>query len=262
MKISAYPPAGPESVMRVSFVVTLLTSFAAAACAPKAPSVEAPPPVVVHDTVVVEQVVSRVDTVTDPALRTRVAQLEVDVLARDARIQVLEEQLEEAQREVVRTMARSQTVASRAEAASGIAEAELAIRTLRTAAGRRDAPELAVADRRLQQSYAEFEKANFGGALYMAAQARTTAGQGTDRIRRAEESTLRPGETPLEAALRLRTTTRANVREGPSTGTRVLFTLEPGSAVVAVSYLEGWVKVTDEAGRTGWIANSLVERRE
>jgi SH3-like domain-containing protein len=81
-------------------------------------------------------------------------------------------------------------------------------------------------------------------------------------MRRVEESTLRPGETPFEAPLRLRTTTRANVREGPSTGTRVLFTLEPGSAVVAASYVEGWVKVNDDAGRTGWIARSLVERRE
>lgn len=248
--------------MRALPVVSLLTLFAAVACAPKTPPVEAPAPLVVHDTVMVERVVSQVDTVTDPALRTRVAQLEVDVLARDARIQVLEEQLEEARREVVRTMARSQTVASRAEAASGIAEAELAIRTLRTAVGRRTAPEVVTADRLLQQSNGEFEKANFGGALYLASQARVIAGQGTDRIRRVEESTLRPGETPFEAPLRLRTTTRANVREGPSTGTRILFTLEPGSAVVAASYVEGWVKVSDDAGRTGWVARSLVERRE
>jgi hypothetical protein len=249
--------------MRVPLSPSLapIALVAAVACAPAAPE-QAPAPLVVHDTVVVERTVTRVDTVIDPALRTRVSQLEADVLARDARMQMLDEQLEEARREVVRTMARSQMVASRAEAASGIAEAELALRTLRTAAARRPVPETAVAERLLQESTAEFEKENFGGALYLASQARTTAGRGTERIRRAEAGDLRPGETPFDAQLRLRTTTRANVRDGPSTGTRVLFTLEPGSAVVAVSYVEGWVRVTDDAGRTGWIARNLVERRE
>jgi len=248
--------------MRDSSILGPLLALAAASCAAQAPPAATPVPAVVHDTVAVERVVTRVDTVVDPSLRTRVAQLELDVLAREARIQTLEEQLEEARREVVRTMARSQTVATRAEAASGIAEAELAVRTLRTESGRRSAPEATQADRLLQQSNAEFEQGNFAGALYLAAQARTIATQGTDRFRRVEAAGLRPGETPFDAQIRLRTTTRANVREGPSTGTRILFTLEPGSAVVAVSYVESWVKITDETGRSGWIAQSLVERRE
>lgn len=248
--------------MRDAPVLGPLLALAAASCAAQAPPAALPAPVVTHDTVAVERVVTRVDTVVDPSLRTRVTQLELDILAREARIQTLEEQLEEARREVVRTMARSQTVATRAEAASGIAEAELAVRTLRTEAGRRNAPEATQADRLLEQSNAEFELNNFAGALYLASQARTIATQGTDRFRRVEAAGLRPGETPFDAQIRLRTTTRANVREGPSTGTRILFTLEPGSAVVAVSYVESWVKVTDETGRSGWIAQSLVERRE
>jgi len=261
MRSTLYPVVAPESVMRVFPLLPTLTLLAAGACAKTGPE-QAPAPVVVHDTVVVERVVTRVDTVTDPALRAQAAQLEVDVLAREARIQVLEEQLGEARREVVRTMARSQTVASRAEAASGIAEAELAIRSLRTAAGRHSTPEAAAADRLLQESNAAFGESNYGGALYLASQARVIAGQGSDRLRRAQAADLRPGETPFETQLRLRTTTRANLREGPSTGTRVLFTLEPGSPVVAVSYVEGWVKVTDDAGRLGWLARGLVERRE
>jgi hypothetical protein len=266
MWTTVHPKVGPESVMHASPILGPLLALAAASCAARVPPAEPPPaaPVVIHDTVTVERVVTvtRMDTVADPSLRTRVAQLELDVLAGEARIQTLEEQLEEARREVVRTMARSQTVASRAEAASGIAEAELAIRTLRTEAGRRNAPEATQADRLLEQSNEEFKKANFGGALYLAGKARTIAGQGTDRFRRVEAAGLRPGETPFETQLPLRTTTRANVREGPSTGTRILFMLEPGSAVVAVSQVEGWVKVNDEAGRSGWIARALVERRE
>jgi len=231
-----------------------------AACA-KAPQGSAPEPAVIHDTVFVDRPVRRTDTVADPETRQRLSQIEAEVLARDARIQVLEDQLEEARREVVRTMARSQTVASRAEAASGIAEAELAIRTLRTAAGRRPAPEVAPAERLLAESNGEFEKGNFGGALYLASQSRVIAGQGTDRFSRTEAENLRPGETQFQVPLRLRSTSRANVRDGPGTGYRVLFTLDAEQPVTGSSYVEGWVRITDEQGRSGWIARSLVQSR-
>jgi hypothetical protein len=187
--------------------------------------------------------------------------MEADLLAAEARTQVLEERLEEARREVVRTMARSQTVASRAEAASGIAEAQLAIRTLRSSAGG-NVPEADQAEALLQESNVEFEKDNFGGALYLASQARVLAGQGADRVRREQAEDRRPGETPFVAPLRLRTTTRSNVRDGPSTQFRVLFTLDPDAPVVATSYVEGWVRIADADGRTGWIARSLVEVRD
>jgi hypothetical protein len=242
------------------FHAVLALILAGAACA-KPPQQSAPEPVVRHDTVYVERTVTRIDTVADPDTRQRLSQIEADVLAREARIQVLEDQLEEARREVVRNMARSQTVASRAEAASGIAEAELAVRTLRTAAGRRPAPEVAQAERLLQQSNGEFENDNFGGALYLASQARLIAAQGTDRFSRTEGEHLRPGETQFQVPLRLRSTTRANVRDGPGTNYRVLFTLDAEQPVTGSSYVEGWVRVTDDQGRSGWIARSLVQAR-
>jgi hypothetical protein len=230
-----------------------------AACAK--PPEHAPEPVVRYDTVYVDRAVTQVDTVADPDTRQRLSELEAEVLARDARIQVLEDQLEEAYREVVRNLARSQTVASRAEAASGMAEAELALRTLRSAAGRRPAPEIAQAERWLQQSNGEFQNDNFGGALYLASQARLVAAQGTDRFSRMERESLRPGETAFQVPVRLRSTTRANVRDGPGTTYRVLFTLEANQPVTGSSYVGGWVRVTDAQGRSGWIARSLVQAR-
>lgn len=245
--------------MRTSSLISSALLAGAAACA-KSPPATTPEPQVVHDTVYVDRATTVVDTVVDPETRQRLSQMEADLLASEARMQVLEEQLEEARREVVRTMARSQTVASRAEAASGIAEAELAIRTLRSAAGG-SPPEAEQADRLLQQSNGEFDKGNFGGALYLASQARSIAGQGSDRVRRQQAEDLRPGETPFVAPLRLRTTTRSNVRDGPSTRFAVLFTLDPDAPVVGTSYVEGWVRITDVDGRTGWIARSLVDLR-
>jgi len=233
----------------------------AIACAATPPETASTPVMTPRDTVYVDRTITRVDTVVDPETRSRLSQMEADLLASEARMQVLEEQLEEAQREVVRTMARSQTVASRAEAASGIAEAELAIRTLRSTA-QTAVPEADVAERLLQRSNEEFKKDNYGGALYLASRARANAAQGSDRVRRAQAEDLRPGETPFVAPLRMQTTTRANVREGPSTQFRVLFTLDADSPVVGTSYVEGWVRVMDTDGRTGWIARSLVDLRD
>jgi Bacterial SH3 domain len=231
----------------------------AAACAKTAPP--SPSPTVIHDTVLVAQTAARVDTVVDPDTRQRLSQMEADVLIREARIQILEEQLEDAQREVVRTMAKSQTVASKAEAASAIAEAELAVRTLRSAAGRNLPAEVPQAERMLKESNSEFEQGHFGGALYLASQARSTTARATDRIRRVEATDLLPGETAFDAPLRLQTTTRANIREGPGTSFRIMFTLDPESPLLGFSYVEGWVRITDDSGRSGWVARSLVDRR-
>jgi hypothetical protein len=236
-----------------------LIALAGAACAKAPPS--GPAPSVIHDTVVVQPAVGRVDTVADPDTRQRLSEMEAEVLSREARIQILEEQLEDAQREVVRAMARSQTVASRAEAASAIAEAELAVNTLRSQVGPDPGKELPSAERYLRQSNEAFNAGNYGGALYLASQTRATTGRVLDRIRRQQASDTRPGETAFDAPLRLQTTTRANVRDGPGLEFRVLFTLDPGSSVQGVSYIEGWVRITDDSGRTGWIARSLVDSR-
>lgn len=247
--------------MRLSCWSVCLPFLASVAACAK-PAADTAPGPVARDTVYVDRVVTRVDTVADPDTRQRLTQIEAEVLSRDARIQVLEDQLEEAVREVVRIMARSQTVASRAEAASGIAEAELALRTLRNAAGRRPAPEVAEAERLLRNSEAEFGNGNFGGALYLASQARTVAGRGTDRFSRTEAETQRPGETQFVVPLRLKSTTRSNVRDGPGTNYRVLYTIDAEEPVTGLSYVEGWVRITDAQSRSGWIARSLVQSRQ
>jgi len=57
----------------------------------------------------------------DTAMEQRVARLELRLLERDAQLEELQARLDEARQEVVRAMAKLQTVASRAEAASAIA---------------------------------------------------------------------------------------------------------------------------------------------
>src|SRR6267143_449579 len=101
--------------------------------------------------------------------------------AHEAQIDALQERLDDARQEVVRAMAKLQTLATRAEAASAIAEAEIALQPLQ-AAGTRAAPEYAQARRLLDQSTVEFNKSNYGGALYLASQAKSLAGVGKGRL--------------------------------------------------------------------------------
>jgi hypothetical protein len=239
--------------------IAVFTLPAVTACAAKAPSEEpapAPPPV--------HTVPPRVDTVRlavpDPEQQRRIGELEVRLLERDAQIERLEATLEETRREVVRSLARLQTSATRAEAASALAEADIAVQTLRT----RDpqAPELAPARRLLDQSTAEFGRQNYGGALYLANQVKSLAASGRGRaVAGGDGAPARPGETAFAVPVPLAVSSRANVREGPGTNFRVLFTVDRGAALTGLSHLEDWVRVTDENGRSGWVFYNLVTRR-
>ena len=106
--------------MRYTYLV-LACAGITAACSQSKP---APPPAVkiVRDTVVVR----------DPEVDRRAARLELQLMARDAQIEDLQSRLEDTRAEVVRAMAKLQSVASRAQAASAMAEAEVILQTLKT----------------------------------------------------------------------------------------------------------------------------------
>jgi uncharacterized coiled-coil protein SlyX len=197
----------------------------------------------------------------DSVLEQRVARLELRLLERDAQLEELQTRLDEARQEVVRAMAKLQTIASRAEAASAIAEAEIAVQALRAAAASQPATDLAQATTLLQQASAEFAKQNYGGALYLANQAKRVAGAGRSRLGDEGRGTPRPGEVPFAVPVQLQATAHGNVRAGPGSGYKVVFTLDPGAALTGFSYVDQWVRITDESGRGGWIFLSLIGRR-
>jgi len=190
----------------------------------------------------------------DAASERRIASLELQLLEKAAEADQLQGQLDEARREVVRSMARMQSTATRAEAASGIAEAELALQSM--------PDNLAAGPRALtEQASGEFEKANYGGALYLATQAKSEALAARGQIAEVDQDALRPYERALALPLQLETTTGANVRSGPGTGFGVVYTLPARSPVVAYSSAEQWLRVIDDSGRRGWISQNLIRGR-
>jgi TolA-binding protein len=227
----------------LAFVGAGLACSQAKPAAAPAPSVK-----VVHDTV----------TLRDPELDKRVSRLELQLLARDAQIEDLQARLEDTRAEVVRAMAKLQSGANRAQAASAMAEAEVALQTLKSGASA-DPPEAAQVTRLVRQSATEFDKSNYGGALYLANQAKTVASSYRGRLGISREG-ARPGETLFAVPIKLKTTSRGNIREGPGTNFSVSFQTESGSLITGYSYADEWVRISDEGGRTGWIHQTLIAR--
>jgi hypothetical protein len=234
--------------MRSRFVFLAFVGASMACSQGKPAHAPSPSVKVVHDTV----------TARDPELDKRVSRLELQLLARDAQIEDLQARLEDTRAEVVRAMAKLQSVASRAQAASAMAEAEVALQMLKSGASA-DPPEAAQVTRLVRQSATEFDKANYGGALYLANQAKTVASSYRGRLGVSREG-ARPGETLFAVPIKLKTTSRGNIREGPGTNFAVSFQTEAGSLITGYSYADEWVRISDDGGRTGWIHQTLVAR--
>ncbi len=232
----------------------LCSAFCASLAACAAGTPQAPGLLVVVDTV-------EVRARPDPALEQRVATLQLRLLERSAQVEDVQRQVEAARQEVVRAMARLQNLASRAEAASAMAEAEIGVQAVSETAGDGEVPAAADARHLLALSAAEFADENYGGALYLASQARSLARAGEVRLISVELGDRQPSEVLFALPVPLATARRSNVRKGPGLGFRVLFTLEPVAPVVGHSYTEQWVRITDEEGREGWIFHNLVTSR-
>ncbi len=215
-------------------------------------SMATPAPVVRVDTVVVR-------AAADAELERRVATLQLRLLERTAQVEDVQRQLEGTRQEVVRAMSRLQTFASRAEAASAMAEAEIGVAAAVTeAAGDEDAPEAAEARDLLLRSQVEFADENYAGALYLASQARHVAGTFEVRLTGGGQADLQPTEVLFVVPVPLETARRSNVRSGPGLGFRILRTLDAATPLVGHSYTEEWVRIKDDQGRDGWIFQNLV----
>jgi hypothetical protein len=190
----------------------------------------------------------------------KIARLELALMEKSAQVEDLQASLDQAREEVVRAMAKLQTLASRAEAASGMAEAEVALQPLRSRAGS-SAPEAAQATKLLREASIEFTHENYGGALYLANQAKGLAAAGTGRLSSREHSADRPGEMSFALPIPLKAVGSGNVRQAPGTNAPVAFAVEGGDSLIGYSYLEDWVRISDDLGRGGWIYRKLISRR-
>jgi hypothetical protein len=226
------------------------------ACAGASPDIvpapdTTPPPV---------RVVTETVTVRDRESEQRLIDLQLQLVDKEAQIEELQTRLDEAQRDVVRSLAKVQTLATRAEAASAMAEAEVALQTLRRAVGAQG-PGVARTGALLKEATDEFNRQNYGGSLWLSNQAKNRAVVGRGRLTASDSLELLDGEKSFALPIRFETTGRANLRAGPGTSFEAVTILDGGTPVIGYSYLQQWIRVTDNNGRSGWVFYSLVRRR-
>jgi len=106
--------------------------------------------------------------VPTPEMDEKIAPLLLALLERDAQIQNLEKKLDDAIQETVRSKAKLASQESRAEAASSLAEAEVALKTfLGSARGLNKRPEAVQLTALMKASGAELKNENYGGSLFL-----------------------------------------------------------------------------------------------
>ena len=186
-------------------------------------------------------------------LEERLARLHLQGLEKDAEIRALNQKLEGAILEVVRAMAKLRGLSGRAEAASALAETEIALKSMPA-----DSPQ---AQQLLRMATEEFKKQNYDGTVYLTSQVKLLISARTERPVRGAEAAKSDGEHALSPVLALRASNRSNVREGPGPAFKILFVVERGTPLSAVSYSGVWVRVKTDDGRGGWVHYSLVDQR-
>jgi len=198
--------------------------------------------------------------------RLQLKLLEVDASYRSQTHQMSSQQdmLDEAVVEVVRTKAKLRSIESRAEAASSITEAEIALKVLKeNMAMVVDEPseDYLKAEALLRMSTNEFKKENYGGALYLAGQTQGQIRAIQSNISHQADNALMPGEVPFAQPLPLKVLKRSHLRQGPSRQSKIKRTLDQGTMIIGHSYKEEWIRVHTEDGGQGWIFQTLVGGR-
>jgi hypothetical protein len=195
-------------------------------------------------------------------LKLQLVEKETGIRELNERERALEAKLDEAIQEVVRAKSKLRSLESRAEAASNMAEAEIALKAIESEArageGARD---LSQAKQLLTRSAEEFKNENYGGALYLANQAKGLLRNGEVRPAPRQKLAPVPGESPFEAPLPLELAKDGNLRGGPDLASRVITTLPKGTKVVGLSRKDQWIRVRDEKGATGWVFEPLLSAR-
>ncbi|UCE83427.1 MAG: SH3 domain-containing protein [Deltaproteobacteria bacterium] len=195
-------------------------------------------------------------------MEDQIAKMQLRLLEKDAQMIAQQKLLDEAIQEVVRAKAKFRSLESKAEAASEIAEAEIAVKALKVQlAGQKDDPDLVKAEQLLKMGTREFKQENYGGALYLTSQAKGHIKAGQLRLASRGNITPLEGEVLFAQPLPLKVMRTSNLREQPDIESNILTTLEAGTPLIGYSYMGEWVRVIGEDGTQGWIYQTLIGGR-
>lgn len=161
--------------------------------------------------------------------------------------------------EVARAGVKLRRLATQADAASHLAEVEVALQGLWAQTHRpRAAAQLVQAQRILDAGAVSFEQGDYGTAVEFAAQSQEIIGMVTGR--RGTALAARDAvEVPFQIPVALRTRIDSNLRAQPGRAASVLGIVPEGAPLQAQAYRGEWLRVRTAEGLTGWVFGPLLE---
>jgi hypothetical protein len=189
-------------------------------------------------------------------LRRRLAERESELGELRAKRDEQARALREADRQAAAATARLRRLATRAAAASYLAEVEV---SLASAPGQ---PLLLARARELLAASREpFVRGDYDTAIDRASQAAEVVGRADDDRSFGRAPATRAADGPLQRPLAMRTRVDSHLRARPGRNGRVLAVVPAGAPVTADARRRGWLHVATGGGRGGWIYSALLEPR-
>lgn len=170
--------------------------------------------------------------------------------------------LQESTREVTRAKVKLRRLATQADAASYIAEVEVAQESLRASLGAKSTiPLMVLAQGLLASTAAPFAQGDYGAAMDRAAQAEQLFTLVAHYQLRPGSRDRVPGEVPLQVAIPLKVNVEGKLRRQPLDKAPVVATLKRDGLLVAHAYKGLWMQVETEDGRSGWVEQARLGPR-
>lgn len=162
--------------------------------------------------------------------------------------------------EVARAEVKLRRLATQADAASRLAEAEVVLKGMQAEAqAPHRASQIAQAQRLLDAGAESFAQGDYGAAVELAAQSQEIIDMPASGRRGPVPAARDAEEMPLQAPLALRARIDSNLRAQPGRTEPVLSVLRRGTALQAHAYRGEWLHVHTDDGRAGWVYGSLLE---
>lgn len=195
-----------------------------------------------------------------------IVRLQQTLAERDAEIQSLHDQqtvqaeaLTQTSGEVARAAVKLRRLATQADAASDLAEVEVALQALWAETHRpRAAAQLVQAQRILDAGAAAFVQGDYGVAVELAAQSQAMIDMVNGR-RRPESAARNALEVAFKVPVMMCTRIDSNLRAQPGRTAPGLGVLQKGTPLQVHAYRGEWLRVRTEDGRAGWVFGPLLE---
>lgn len=194
-------------------------------------------------------------------LQQLLAEKEALIRSQEARQQEQAKELQATTREATRAQVKLSRLATQPDAASVLAEVEVAMETSKAA--KTTPPQQAMqaqAQNLLDAANAAYEKGDYATAVDRASQSREILDM-LQGLRAGKAASRHRVTVTFQAPIPLRTRIDSHLRQMPRGNAKILGVLKKDTALMALAYRGDWLRIQTEDGRTGWVLNRLVEAR-